>query len=78
MTSVEIKKRLIAKIRKTDNDSLLEEAYRLFELEDNDLGVYELSEEQKFAVHEAMEQIKRGDVLTNDQADNEIDIWLKE
>jgi hypothetical protein len=78
MTTVEIKKRLIDKILKTDNDSLLEEAYRLFELEDNDLGVYELSGEQKLAVHEAMEQIKRGDVLTSDQADNEIDIWLKE
>lgn len=78
MTTVEIKKRLIDKIRKTNNDSLLEEAYRLFELDDKDLGVYTLSEEQQLAVHEAMEQIKSGDVLTNDEADNEIDLWLKE
>jgi hypothetical protein len=37
MSAVELKKRLIDKIQKTDNESILEEAYRLLELETEDI-----------------------------------------
>jgi hypothetical protein len=76
MSTVELKKRLIDKIQKTENKSLLQEAFRLLELETEDIGVYKLSDEQKSVVNEARQQFTTGNSLTNDQADNEIDEWL--
>jgi len=76
MSTIELRKKLIDKIQKTDNEPLLEEAYRLLALETEGLDVYKLNEEQKNSVAEAREQIKRGQFLTNDQANNEIDEWL--
>ncbi len=40
MSTIELRKRLIDKIQKTDNENLLEEAYRLLELETQDIEVY--------------------------------------
>jgi hypothetical protein len=76
MSSAELKKRLIDKIQKTDNENLLEEAFRLLQLESEDIEVYKLSDEQKSAVNEAREQIKRGEFLTDDEANKDIDEWL--
>ncbi len=77
MSTPELKKRLIDKIKETHNTNLLEEAYRLLELETQDIEVYKLSEEQQQAISEARQQIKSGKFLTDDQANNEIDEWLK-
>jgi hypothetical protein len=76
MSTVELKKRLIDTIQKTENKNLLEEAFRLLELEAEDIEVYKLSDDQKSVVNEARLQFKSGKFLTNDQADNEIDEWL--
>ncbi len=76
MSTVELRKRLIEKIQKTDNENLLEEAYRLLELETEDIEIYKLSDEQRKAVNEAKQQIKSGEYLTDDQANKEIDEWL--
>ena len=76
MSTLELRKRLIEKIQKTDNESLLREAYRLLELETEDIEVYKLSNDQKDAVNEARQQMKKGQFLTSDQADKEIDEWL--
>ncbi len=76
MSTIELRKRLIDKIQKTDDDNLLQEAYRLLELGTEDIEPYRLSEDQKNAIKEARQQIKDGQFLTNDQADKEIDEWL--
>jgi hypothetical protein len=76
MSTVELKNRLIEKIQNTENCSLLEDVYRLFELEAQSLEIYELNESQLNAVNEAREQIKTGKYLTSEQADKEIDEWL--
>ncbi|MEX2230579.1 MAG: hypothetical protein WD824_00355 [Cyclobacteriaceae bacterium] len=76
MSSAELKKRLIDKIQKTDNENLLEEAFRLLQLESEDIEIYKLSDEQKSAVNEAREQIKRGEFLTDDEANKDVDEWL--
>ena len=77
MSTIELRKRLIDKIQKTDNVNLLEEAYRLLELEMQDIEVYKLTGEQPKALIEGRQQIKDGDFLTDDQANKEIDEWLK-
>ena len=76
MSALELRKRLIEKIQKTDIESLLREAYRLLEWEMEDIEVYKLSKDQKDAVNAARQQIKKGQFLTSDQADKEIDEWL--
>ena len=76
MSALELRKRLIEKIQKTDIEALLREAYRLLELEMEDIEVYKLSKDQKDAVNAARQQIKKGQFLTSDQADKEIDEWL--
>jgi hypothetical protein len=76
MSTIELRRRLIDKIQKTDNENLLQEAFRLLELESEDIEVYTLNARQKETIDEAKQQIKEGKFLTNDQADNEIDKWL--
>ncbi len=76
MTVLEIKKRLIKRINHTDNSELLEEMFRLIENEEADLTVYELSAAQKRTIEEAQDQYKKGETLTNEQANSEIDEWL--
>ena len=76
MSTIELKKRLIDKIQKTDNENLLGEAYRLLELETEDIEVYKLTDDQRKAINEARQQIKDGQFLTDEQANKEIDEWL--
>jgi hypothetical protein len=76
MSTIELRKRLIETISKTEDEKLLEEAYRLLELESEDLGIYLLSEHQKAAVNQARKQIETGNFLTDEQATRDIDEWL--
>ena len=76
MSTIELKKRLIDKIQKTENEGLLEEAYRLLELETSDIEIYKLSDNRKLIVEESRQQIKNGQFLTDEQANKEIDEWL--
>ena len=65
MSAIELKKRLIDKIQKTDNENLLGEAYRLLELETEDIEIYKLNSEQRKAIEVARQQIKSGQFLTD-------------
>jgi hypothetical protein len=77
MSTVELRKRLIDKIEKTEDKRILEEMFRLLEIETGDIEIYTLNEGQIMAVNEAREQIKKGQFLTEEQANKEIDEWLK-
>lgn len=77
MSVAELKNRLIDKIRKTQNQGILEEAFRLLESESAEPEIYLLSAGQKEAIIEAREQIKNGVFFTDDHANKEIDEWLK-
>lgn len=76
MSTMELRKRLIDKIQKTKDERILEEAYRLLELETEDIEIYRLNDDQKKAISEARQQIKNGQFLTEEQANKEIDEWL--
>ena len=75
MSAIELKKRLIDKIQKTDNENLLGEAYRLLELETEDIDIYKLNNEQRKAIEVARQQIKNGQFLTDEKSNLEIDEW---
>ena len=77
MLTLDLKKRLIDKIEKNENRDLLNEAIRLFNMENEDIDLFKLSNEQKEAIDEARRQIKNGQYITNEQANNEIEEWLR-
>lgn len=76
MSTVELRKRLIDKIQKTENKNLLEEASRLLDLETDNIDIYKLTEDQRKVVHEARKQIDQGQFLTDEQSNKETDEWL--
>lgn len=77
MSTIELKERLIEKIQTTTNNSILEEVYRLLEIENRDLEVYLFTDEEKEKINLTRAQVKTGKYLTNDEANKEIDQWLE-
>ncbi len=77
MSTAELKKKLIGKITDSDDENLLQEVYRLLELENEALALYPLSDEQISVVRESQEQIKKGKFLNNLDANKEIDEWFE-
>lgn len=76
MKITDLKKKLIHRINQSENDLLLEEMYRLIANEEEGTDILELSPEQKLAVEEAQEQYRKGQFLSQEQADKDIDEWL--
>ncbi len=76
MTTPGLKEKLIDKIRKTEDEALLEEISVLIQIQEADV-IYKLNSKQKEIVLEAKEQIKNNESLTNEQADEDIEEWLK-
>ncbi len=66
----------IEKIQVIDDDKLLEEAYRLLEVDIEESDVYILNDNQKEAIDEARKQITQGQYLTDEESNREIDEWL--
>lgn len=75
---IDLKERLIKRIQETSDASVLNEVYRLLELDFDDPEVYQLSNEQRTAVKEAQQQVARGEYLTNEQSNQAVEQWLKE
>ncbi len=76
MSTSELSNRLIEKIKETKDERILEEAYGLLDLENENIEVYKLNDAQKKAINESREQIKNGKFLTEEEANKEIDEWL--
>ncbi len=77
MSTTEIKNKLIDKIRTTEDQHLLEEIYRLIEIESEDFEPMKLSSDQKQAIAQGQQDIKEGKFLSDKEANDEIDQWLK-
>lgn len=76
MTLSNLKEEIIQKVNSTDDLELLSEISRLTEI-NNSFEVYELSEDQKSALNEARANYKTGNFLTDEEANKEVDSWLK-
>lgn len=76
MRTTEIRKKLIAQINMSNNDSLLEEMYNFLN-RDNDTDLYKLNEDQKNAIAVARQQVIGGHFFTNDQVNEATEEWLK-
>ena len=69
--------RRIKLINQSNNKDLLEEFYNYLNKENKTQNLYKLSKEQYAAVGEGRDDIENGNYLMNEQADEEIDKWLK-
>jgi hypothetical protein len=76
MDTLELKSKIIGKIRNIKDNYLLEELYRLINTEE-ELEIYLTSDGQKESIKEAQEQVKSGIYLTEEQADKDIEECLK-
>ncbi len=78
MSNSELKKILIEKINSTQDQSLLKEASRLLEIQLKEIETeYILSDEMESAIDEAETQVLNGEYKTHDDANQEINEWLK-
>ncbi|MBV6640729.1 MAG: hypothetical protein KI791_08425 [Cyclobacteriaceae bacterium] len=73
-----MKERLIKRIQETTDPDLLKEVYRLLEIDFDDQEIYELSDAQRAAIIEGEQQIKQGEYLTHEQANEAVKKWLNE
>ena len=75
MTVNNLKKLLIGKIAETSDEEILKVVYRLL---DNYGEVHQLSPEELSAVNEAEAEYERGEFVTDEELQKEIDKWLKD
>lgn len=75
-TTADIKKDLISRIAKITDEFRLKEILRFLEFQ-SDISVFETSNEEKDAIADAQSQIEKGAFLTHDEAENQIEKWLK-
>jgi predicted transcriptional regulator len=78
MTTLELKKKLIKRINNIDDELLLQEMSRLAGIGDQESDIYYFTEEESSAIEEARESYKRGEFLTDEEANKEVDEWLGE
>lgn len=75
MTTIDLKRRVIDRINKVNDYSLLKDLMRILD-DSDDNEIHRLSQAHKIAIQTAINQIENGEFLTNDQADKEIKEWL--
>ncbi|TZF84483.1 hypothetical protein FW774_05690 [Pedobacter sp. BS3] len=76
MSTAELKIDLINQITNITEKSRLEEIRQLLRFQ-SDNSVFETTEEEKDAIHEARNQIANGNFFTHEEVQNEIREWLK-
>ena len=72
---VEIREKLIEKIRNIEDEELLEHISDLIDFESNE--IYEMSPGEIEAVKEGLEQLKNGQWISHEESNNHVDEWLK-
>lgn len=76
MSTIELKQQLIDKIESIENDTILEEVYRILDIGNDNFDIYQLSEEENNAIEEGQKDIQSGKVTSHEDAKNEIEQWL--
>lgn len=75
MNSAELKLNLINKITQITDVVQLKELLQLLKFQSDDT-VYHLTEAEKKAVSEGRNQVKKGEILSHTDVENEINEWL--
>jgi len=78
MSTAELKEKLITQINDTDNDELLSEISTMLYVESKSVnGVYQMSATEREAVEDGLNQIKNGQWITDEEANRQVEEWLR-
>ena len=77
MSTLELQEKLIAKIKNTKEDYVLEDIYRLLEFEENSTHIYKLNTEQQHLIDISLKEIENGEYFSDKDVQKETDEWLK-
>ena len=77
MPDLNLKEKLISKLKEINDPAVLEKVSNLFALQEPET-VYQVNDIQRKAIEEAKEQVKNKQTLTDEQAGKEADEWLSE
>ncbi len=75
---VDLKERLIQRIKETSDDNVLREVYRLLEIDFDEQHPYKLSNEQRLIIDKSREEIANGNSLTHEQSNKATEQWLND
>lgn len=77
MSSTELKLQIISKITSITDELILEEIYRLVNLESEMDSVYRLTDAERSAIVDGLKDVNEGRVYSSEAAENMIKEWLK-
>ena len=77
MLTKEMKQELIDKINSTRDENILEEVYRILEIGSEEVDRVVLTDYQTDSIDQGIKDIEEGKYLTNEEANSEIEKWLK-
>lgn len=77
MSSAELKLQIISKITSITDELILEEIYKLVNLESEMDSVYRLTDAERSAIAQGLKDIKEGRVYSSEAAENMIKEWLE-
>ena len=77
MSATELKLQIINKITTIEDELILEEIYKLVNLESEMDSVYRLTDDERKAIDIGIKDISEGRVYSSEAADNMIKEWLK-
>jgi len=77
MITGEMRQQLIEKIKTTKDINILEEVYRILEVGTIETDEIVLSQEQKNLIDEGLSDIENGNYLSDEDANKEIEEWLR-
>jgi len=77
MSATDLKLRIINKMTIIEDELILEEIYKLVDIESGMDSVYRLTVDERKAIDIGLKDIKENRVYTSEAADNMIKEWLK-
>ena len=77
MSSTELKLQIISKITSITDELILEEIYRLVNLESEMDSVYRLTDAERSAIVNGLKDVNEGRVYSSEAAENMIKEWLE-
>ena len=77
MTITEIKKSIIDKVNEVNDDRILEEAYRILQMTSVEKKGYVFSKLQRASLDAIDLEMDKGDFVTHEQSEIDLDEWLK-
>ena len=72
-----MKQELIEKINSTEDKAILEEVYRILEMEYQENDMISLTDAQKESIDCGIKDMEEGKFISNEEANKEIEKWLK-